>query len=453
MARITAQELLDKQNDALTNMRNIIDLAKREDREMTDAEQTSADTYEKEFKDLHGKYKAKLKQEEQEQFLTEQTKQLDKPANERRTTPHTSETSQLQQDRYARWNPLKESEPSCRHARYNERQYRREPNLTNASSEYSQAFERYLIAGDRSQVLQTDDDTRGGYLQPTESFMEGLLKEVDDATWIYRLARTIFVRQSRQLGIRKLTRKMSTWAKGAELSDAADNEDASIAFGKKVLTPSYYTGSARISRDLIRVASLDIESLVYSEFARDLAYVIEQEAITGDGKEGILGCMVASNDGISTARDVSTNTTTTTFKPEALYDAKYALKPQYRNRARWMFHRNRILELAKMRTNVGGAGTGEFLWQPNFRVGEPETVAGLPVDENEFFPSATGAGLYYGMLATWENYLFAIGLDMELLRLMEVKASKNQIQYVGRIKIDGMPILEEGFSRLQYAAS
>ena len=466
---MTAQELLDKRNTVIANMRTVLNTAKADgNRELTSAEQTECDGWETEAKTLMGEFNKKKKGDEREAWLAEQEKSLDRKAGERRTKETNLDDKAVFQEKTSKWNPMKEYDSSYRFAKYNERQMKYSP--IRGSAEYSKAFERYLQTGDQAGLgtfdpsayvpnrtsaeqnyLQSDDDVRGGYLVPSESFAEGLLKEVDDQTWIWKNSRVIVVKQSQSLGIRKLTAKMSSWGKGAELSNAFDNIDDSIRFGKKNLTPSYFTGAARISRDLLRMSTLDVEQLVYSEFGRDLGYVIEREDITGDGFGGPLGVLVASADGISTARDFSTNTTATTFAVETLIGAKYQLKPQYRNRARWMLHRDRIAELMKKRSDSGaGAGTGDFLWQPAIRAGEPDTVCGLPIDENEFFPTATGSGLYFGLLAVWEYYVHAIGLDMEILRLVETRAHLNQVEYVGRVKIDGMPVLEEAFTRLKY---
>lgn len=473
MAKATAQELLDKRNTALTNMRNTKDKAEKENREMTAAEETEYDGWAREVKEFKSAYDKQLKNEQRDEFLKGEEERMDFKVNDRRSrnpNPRDTDESQGQRRNEVSWNPLDDQQAggTVRARRHNTRKIRMKG--TRATSEYQDAYEHYLLTGDKSKlrdidpsairedqssatVLQTDDDERAGYTVPSEQFVAGLLREVDDRTWIWRNSRLIIVRQAKALGIRKLTGKMSSWGKGSELSDALDNLDRGIKFGKKILTPSYFTGSARISRDLIRSSVEDIESLVYSEFARDLAEVIEQEDINGDGDGGPLGVMVADSDGISTARDISTNTTTTTFKPEAFYDAKYNMKQQYRARCRWMFHREVIRDVMKLRDLSGGANTGTFLMQPALRAGEPDTLLGLPIDENEFFPSTAGASNYYGLLAVWEFYVHALALDMEILRLDQTRASKNQIEYVGRIKLDGMPLLEEAFTRLQYAAA
>jgi HK97 family phage major capsid protein len=475
---MTLQELIDKRANRVHNMRQVIDKAKAENREPTDAEQTELDGWHREAMDFdtqikdHGK---KKKNTERDAWLKEQEENLDKNAGKRRSDPTPVDPNAEGKRRVAQWNALKEHDPTARKTRYNERIMKF--SKVRGSAGYSDAFNDYLEFGSKAGFdalgldpkdyngesdasgyrsersdLRSDDEPRGGYTIAAETFMEGLLKNVDDAARIWALSRVIAVKQARALGIRCLREKMSTWAKGTELSNAIDNLDDSIRFGRKNLTPAYFTGAARISRDLIRSSTMDIEALVYSEFARDLSYVIEAEDVSGDGDQGPLGVLVNSTDGISSARDISSSTTATTFAVETLLDAKYFLKQQYRNSARWMLHRNRIAALMKLRNDAGaGAGTGDFLWQPSVRAGEPDTICGLPVDENEFFPSGTGSGVYFGLLANWEYYIHAIALDMEILRLVETRAAYNQIEYVGRVKLDGMPVLEEAFVRLKFA--
>ena len=58
--------------------------------------------------------------------------------------------------------------------------------------------------------------------------------------------------------------------------------------------------------------------------------------------------LTASDDGISTGRDVSTGNTTTSIQTDGLIEAKYTLKGNYWGRARWMFHRSGLKQIAKL---------------------------------------------------------------------------------------------------------
>ena len=71
------------------------------------------------------------------------------------------------------------------------------------------------------------------------------------------------------------------------------------------------------------------------------------------------------------------------FLPENLVAVVYSLKPAYRAGAVWAMNRNSVSEIRQIRDNVGGAGTGQFMWQPSMQAGEPSTLLGYPIVEME----------------------------------------------------------------------
>jgi HK97 family phage major capsid protein len=78
-------------------------------------------------------------------------------------------------------------------------------------------------------------------------------------------------------------------------------------------------------------------------------------------------------------------------------------------------------------------------------------LLGFPVDESERVPNTFTNGLYSGMLCNWRYYEIADALEMDMQVLFELYAQTNQVGYIGRIKTDGMPTLEEAFVRLKCA--
>jgi HK97 family phage major capsid protein len=57
------------------------------------------------------------------------------------------------------------------------------------------------------------------------------------------------------------------------------------------------------------------------------------------------------------------------------------------------------------------------------------------------------------MLADFKaGYWIVRTLEMEIQRLVEVYAETNQFAYIGRLKADGAPVLEEAFARVILAA-
>jgi len=83
------------------------------------------------------------------------------------------------------------------------------------------------------------------------------------------------------------------------------------------------------------------------------------------------------------------------------------------------------------------------------QLNQPDILLGFPIDESERVPNTFTNGNYVGLLANWNYYEIADALDMEVQVLVEKYADTNQIGYIGRLKTDGMPTLEEAFVRVK----
>lgn len=72
------------------------------------------------------------------------------------------------------------------------------------------------------------------------------------------------------------------------------------------------------------------------------------------------------------------------------------LKNAYLGNARWITRRSVITKIRKFKV-----GTGDYLWQPSFVAGQPETIAGYPVARMEDMPAlaASSYSLAFGDLA------------------------------------------------------
>lgn len=317
------------------------------------------------------------------------------------------------------------------------------------SNEYRAAFNKWLLRGRHSLTqqelrdLSSDSDPDGGYLVAPQQMVGEMLKNLDDTVYVRSKARKFTLVKAKSLGVVKRTAKMSTWARGGEITPPT--KDTSLKFGKRELFPQYMSGLALVSRDLLRNSSVPGDQLVREELVINASELQEQEFMTGSGAAGqALGVFTASDDGISTSRDVSTDNTTTAITADGLLNAKYALKAAYRRTAEWMFSRAAIKQIAKLK-----AGDGHYLWEPSLKAGEADRIIGLPYVESEFVPSTFTTGLYVGILANWNYYWIADALDMEIQVLKELYALANQDGYVARLKMDAAPQLEEAFVRVK----
>lgn len=316
-----------------------------------------------------------------------------------------------------------------------------------ASEEYRAAFRKYLAGGVQAltegehRALQADSDTAGGFTVAPQQWVDQLIKGVDDMVHIRAKATKFRLPTSASMGAPKLTADPADADWTAEI--LTGSEDSTMAFGKRELNPHPLAKRIKVSNKLLRLNG-GAEALVMARLAYKFGISQEKAFLTGSGSNQPLGVFTASNNGISTGRDVSTGNNATAPTFDGLISAKYALKGQYWNSAEWLFHRDVLAVVAKLKD-----GEGQYIWRESVRAGEPDRILNLPVNMSENAPNTLTSGLYVGILGDFSHYWIADALDMQVQRLVELYAESNQTGFIGRMETDGMPVLEEAFVRVK----
>ena len=324
---------------------------------------------------------------------------------------------------------------------------RKEPQAT---EEYRKSFERFLRHGQsvltekEVRAMQAEDPEGGGYLVAPQQFVSEMLKAVDNTVFMRTLARKFSLGKAESLGVPKLDTDFTSADWVSEL-DTGDED--TLDFGKRELRPHALSKLVKLSNKLIRNSVTPIESMVRERLAYVFSTTMENAYLNGTGLQQPLGIFVASDDGISTGRDVSTGNTTTSIKADGLIEAKYTLATPYLRNARWVFHRDALKQIRKLKD-----GEGQYLWQPGITGDRVDNILGIPVITSEYAPNTFTAGLYVGLLGDFSYYWIADALDMQVQRLVELYAATNQIGYLARLESDGAPVLESAFVRVTLAA-
>jgi len=293
-------------------------------------------------------------------------------------------------------------------------------------------------------ALQADIDTAGGYITAPPEFVDMLIGNIDDQVFVRRLATGYQLPMAASLGVPTRDADVDDADWTSELETGA--EDTGLAFGMRELRPHPLAKRIRVSRTLIRQATIGVEALVGQRLGYKFAVALENAYLTGSGQQQPLGVFTASADGISTGRDVSTGNTTTAPTFDGLKEAKYTLKGAYWAGARWMFHRDVVKIIDKLKD-----GDGQYIWQPSVVVGQPDRLLNLPLDMSEFAPNTLTTGSYVGILGDWSHYWIADALGFQIQRLDELYAESNRVGFIGRAESDGAPVLEEAFVRVTLA--
>lgn len=430
------RELLERRATLIVEARGIIEAADAEERGLSDEEEQRYNTLMDQVTGMTADIERRQRLEAMERDLQQPVQTATRPEPEgdgaRAQVTFESRALRLLNEQQADW--LERAE------------WRRLASTIEPT--YRSEFRAWLRDGAISpemRALQADSDTVGGYLVTPMQFVDRLIQAVDNMVYIRQWATVFPVPTADSLGAPSLDTDPAdpTWT--SEL--AIGSEDSSMAFGRRELHPHPLAKYIKLSRKLLRMVP-DVEGLVRQRLGYKFSVVMENAYLNGSGAQQPLGVFTASNDGISTGRDASTGNTTTELRFDGLIEAKYTLKQQYWPRARWIFHRDGVKQIAKLKD-----GEGQYLWRESVRVGEPDRVLGFPVFMSEYAPNTFTAGLYVGILGDFAYYWIADALDMEMQRLVELYAATNQVGFIGRMESDGMPVLEEAFVRVKLASS
>lgn len=409
-------DLIFKRNNAVKLGRDILEKAETEKRGLTTEEQAN---YDKNFDDIESIRKAIQNEERQ-------------IAAERESTEQELRNRGGGDDDDEEIDPTK-PENRAAHKR--------------GSKEYNRAFRTYMLRGAKglneaeTRALQSDIDSSGGSMVAPIQMVDMLIKFVDDEVFIRAKATKFRVPTAQSLGAPSLDADPADADWTSEI--LTGSEDSTMAFGKRELHPHPLAKRIKVSNKLLRQVP-NVDSFVMSRLGYKFAISQEKAYLLGTGVNQPLGLMVASANGITTARDVSTDNTSTAITMDGLINAKYAVKSQYQRIGEWLFHRDAIKMIAKLKDT-----TNQYLWEPSKKVGDPDMLLGRPLAISEYMPNTFTTGLYVGLFGDFSQYWIADAEDMKIQSLFELYAETNQVGLIGRLESDAMPVLAEAFARVK----
>jgi len=414
------RKLLAERAKLITDQRAILDKADAEKRALTADENTN-------YENMDARFDAITKEIEREEALEKREKTSIEAADRFKAAPEGQRGGEPQSVEYRGMKIV----------------------LDKAEEIRGKIFGAFLTGGidgamREARALQADADIYGGFLVAPQQFIMKLIKAMDNEVFIRGMATVMPVTKAESLGAPSLDNDPAdpTWT--AEI--ATGTEDSTMSFGRRELTPHPLAKLIKISEKLLRVSAMDVESLVIQRLAYKFAVTAEYAYLLGSGSNQPMGVFTAapSGFGITTSRDVSTGNTASAFTTDGLINALYSLKGQYHQKATWIFHRDAIKMLRKLKD-----GDGQYIWNPDIKGGQPDMILARPYKMSEYCPATFTTGLYVGIIGDFSNYWIADALDMRVQRLNELYAATNQVGFIGRLESDGMPVLEEAFARVK----
>ncbi len=315
--------------------------------------------------------------------------------------------------------------------------------------------------------LEADLDDVGGYTVAKEQFNARLIRKIDDQVFLKGLASRFTVTNAESLGTPSLDSNATNATWGSELTVGAN--DTGLTYGKRELTPHPLSAYVTVSKKLIRASGIDIVAHVADRLAYALSIPAEQAYFNGFGANQPLGLFTVATNGVSTAQDFTSASSSKVISAFTdIIETQYKLKGAYWRNSQWAINRFHHKDIRNMTD-----GNGNPVWMPAglgsvLNAQAYDRLLDRPVNMSEFVPVSTaygsslmtaaicGAGstvnAVTGRVAVFgdfSNYWIADSLDLEIIRLQELKALTNQDLFVARLETDGAPVLSEAFAFLR----
>lgn len=235
----------------------------------------------------------------------------------------------------------------------------------------------------------------------------------------------------------------------SEIGTGAD--DTVFPFGQRMLTPHPLAKRIKISRTLLRAATLlDVEGFVLNRMARKFNEAEENSYVNGDGNQKPQGLLSAAITAVIGATSV-------TLEPNDLINWAYQLPAAYARRAAILCNRSFIRKVRLLRDESGGAGTGQYMWQPGLSSGNPPTILDWRYELSDMYPTGLtndvfDANAVVATIGDFSYYWIVDSLNFEVQRLEELYAATNQVGFIGRKETDGMVVNVDAFRNLKIKA-
>jgi HK97 family phage major capsid protein len=286
-----------------------------------------------------------------------------------------------------------------------------------ADPEYTAAFKAHMRRGDKAPAdiqaaMNKGTDADGGYLAPIEwdRTIGEKLKQISPMRAESRVITISVAGFKKYFGDRNVG---SGWV-GETASRPATSTPQ---IGVLDFTPGELFANPAITQQLLDDAAVDLEAWLGSEVDTEFA---RQEGIgftSGDGVNKPFGVHTYVEGAANATRHpygpikVKNSGAATAFTGDGILDLMYDLPTQFAANAK--FHMNRLAMGAARKLKDG---QGNYLWQPSYASGQPQTLAGAAIVEHPDFPLVAAgniAALYGDMEAT---YLVVDRIGIRVLR-------------------------------------
>lgn len=213
---------------------------------------------------------------------------------------------------------------------------------------------------------------------------------------------------------------------GTEIAQNTAADEQNITVGQVVFGAHKYTSKlVLIPTELLEDSPFDVAGLIGENLGERLGRILNRRCTTGTGAAQPFGIVEGATTGKTTA-------SSTAITADEILDFIHSVDPAYRPQSSFMFHDNILLAVRKLK-----GSDNNYLWQPGLGTGVPDKLAGYPYFINQHMASSIATTAKTMLFGDLSKYKIRIVRSVRIKRMDERYGEKDQVGFVGFMRIDG----------------
>ena len=300
----------------------------------------------------------------------------------------------------------------------------------------------------QEKALQSNIDPQGGYT--VTPFMGAIEKILFDTSPVRSLARTVTIGTDEYVGYLDDNEFGAGWI--GEIGTRSDTSTADI--GKISIPVREMYARFTISERLLEDSDWSIESWASQHVADKFSRLEATAFVSGSGANQPQGLATATAK--TTAGDVYTRNqiggilaaSATAITTDELVGLRALLKGQYRANSSFWFNRDTEAYIRTLKD-----GDGNYIWQPNYQMGEADTLLGQKTVVFEDMADRAIDAISVGLGDLRSSYLIVDRVGMSILRDPYTSASSGKVYLHMRKRVGAGIVNFDSMKYLKQAAS
>jgi HK97 family phage major capsid protein len=293
-----------------------------------------------------------------------------------------------------------------------------------------------VIAPEEARTLRVADNTAGGYLAP-EQFVAELIRDLVEFSPIRQAARVGQASAGSVVLPKRTGRMTAKWVGETETRPATEP-----TYGQLEIPIHEIACYVDVSNRLLEDAAVNLEEELRFDFAEEFGRLEGEAFVNGDGNKKPVGIMA------DPAVAYTANGHATNLGADALISLMYAVPAAYRRNGAWLVNGTTLATVRKLKD-----GQGNYLWQPSYQAGEPETLLGRPVVEAvDMDDVASGTfPIAFGDFAA--GYRIYDRIELSVLRDPFTQQTNGIVRFHGRRRVGAAVVRPDASRKLKMATS